>query len=79
MLLSKGFELLQLGMGTVFLFLIILLFMIKLMSWLIAKFEQPKQKVVPSQSANFGTAIQVDKKTYNIIQKAMKQHFKNDA
>ena len=70
MLIEKGIEMMWLGMGTVFVFLFVLLILIKLMSKIVRSIEIPREA-----NQVVSPAIQVDDKTFKVLQQAMKQHY----
>jgi len=73
-LLMEGVELMMLGMGTVFVFLIMLIGCISLMSYLVARFlpEQAPLAVAPRRAAP--PAMSVDTETLAVISEAVRQH-----
>lgn len=50
-LMQQGLDLLVFGMGTVFVFLALLVLTTHLMSWLVSRFEQPAVPVPPAAAA----------------------------
>ncbi len=71
-LVIEGFKFMGLGMGTVFLFLVVMIFSMNLMSYIIHKFfPEPEATVAPTSSA----APQQDNKTViAAITAAIKHH-----
>ncbi len=71
-LVLEGFKFMGLGMGTVFLFLIVMIFSMNIMSWAIHKFfPEPQANAAPTASA----APQEDnKKIIAAITAAIKYH-----
>ncbi len=67
-LIQQGVDMMLYGMGTVFIFLIVLVLAISLMSRLVAKFS-PAAPLVPAE-----TAEPVDALTAKIIQAAIAKH-----
>lgn len=71
-LLLKGVELMLFGMGIVFIFLILLVFAIRLMSRLVARFApEPAPLAVASPAP---TSVPADPDTLAAIQAAIRQH-----
>tara|TARA_R110000787_G_scaffold38998_21_gene97923 strand:- start:3267 stop:3500 length:234 start_codon:yes stop_codon:yes gene_type:complete len=70
-LIQQGVDMMLYGMGTVFIFLIVLVLAISLMSRLVAKFS-PAAPLVPVKAAE--TAEPVDALTAKIIQAAIAKH-----
>ena len=77
MLIDQGIEMMQLGMGIVFFFLIVLLNVIKLMSFCVNLVAPPVQNNKNNRNNPNNKASAVDGKTLQIIQKAIKQHYNN--
>jgi len=70
-LVGEGFDLLLYGMGTVFVFLVLLVVATRLMSTLIVHFF-PEQDL--TQKPGDEAAVQVDPLTLKIIQAALDKH-----
>ncbi|ACE83083.1 OadG family protein [Cellvibrio japonicus] len=74
LLLEQGLELLVYGMGTVFVFLILLVYAVNLMSWIIATyFPEPEPQVAPHPKPNIAQHP-VDETTLAVIKAAIRQH-----
>lgn len=75
-LLLEGLNLMLLGMGTVFLFLVMLILCIRLMSSLLNRMiaPEPTAAVATTTVAAKGCCAQVDTDTLNAIQIAIKLH-----
>lgn len=74
-LFSQGFTLLTYGMGTVFVFLIILIMVTYLVSGLITRyFPEPEPAPALKRTAPQQARSGVDAKTLKIIQAAVEQH-----
>ncbi len=71
-LLQQGLDLLSFGMGTVFVFLTLLVMATALMSRVIGRFLPDAPAVVPTVAAN--SRKTVDAKTLRIIQAALNKH-----
>lgn len=74
-LVSQGLELAAFGMGTVFIFLTVLIFVTRLMSFLVLKF-QPIEASMPAATATQAKGLQ-DSQLIAVISAAIKQHRKN--
>lgn len=75
-LLAQGIELMLLGMGVVFTFLIVLVYCTMLMSWLLHRYQGqavPDAATPLSAAVAPGTAA-VDALTLQVIQDALRQH-----
>lgn len=72
-LVQQGLDLMMFGMGTVFVFLTVLVVVTTLMSNIINRFfpEAPAPEVAPSPAKTGG---QVDSKVINVIQAALDKH-----
>ncbi len=75
-LLQQGFDLMLFGMGTVFVFLALLVVGTIAMSNIIARFfpEPAKEEPVISPSSNVDASQQITPKTLKIIQEAILLH-----
>ena len=74
-LLLEGVELMLFGMGIVFAFLVLLVFAIRLMSALVARFAPESTPLASaSPTPTPPTAPQVDSDTLAAIQAAIRQH-----
>jgi len=61
-LIMEGVKFMFLGMGTVFVFLIIMIFAVNLMSWIIHRFFPEPQAVKESISTGVQSGVQEDNK-----------------
>jgi oxaloacetate decarboxylase gamma subunit len=76
-LLLEGVELMLFGLGTVFLFLILLVLMIRVMSWVIERFTAKTSVPVSNASIAFAAKSAPDKPSAVVlaaIQSAIHQH-----
>ncbi len=76
-LLSQGFALLISGMGVVFVFLTLLVFCTRFMSFLVARYFPEPEEIIESSAPTAGsTAINntVDKQVIAVIQAAISEH-----
>jgi oxaloacetate decarboxylase (Na+ extruding) subunit gamma len=74
-LLEQGLELMLIGMGVVFSFLILLVILTNLMSWFVNRFfaeEQPALATPPVALPS--SAAAVDATTLRVIEDAIRQH-----
>jgi len=69
-LLSEGFTLMWIGMGTVFVFLIVLVTATQVMSLLINRFY-PEKEFIPEHTS-FASVI--DDETFSVIKEAIRVH-----
>lgn len=78
--LEQGVDLMLFGMGTVFVFLTLLVFSTRLMSWAVNRFF-PEPALTPARSANSATPslTPVDPKVIAVIQDAIHQHRAKDS
>lgn len=72
-LLSQGIELMLVGMGVVFAFLVMLVGAVSLMSRLVARFA-PDAPVVMPRAAVMTAAPAVDDRTLAVIREAVSRH-----
>ncbi len=75
-ILEQGFDLMLFGMGTVFVFLTLLVFATRIMSWAVNRFfpePEPIMAASPAQPSPGSTAA-VDPKVLAVIQEAIHQH-----
>jgi len=77
-LLAEGIELMIFGMGTVFLFLTILVYATGLMSSLISRYLPEPITVTVAKTRPRPTTASVDPKVVKIIQAAIEQHRQRD-
>jgi oxaloacetate decarboxylase gamma subunit len=76
-LLLEGVELMLFGLGTVFLFLILLVLIIRVMSWVIERFAAKTPVPVSSASPSFAAKAAADNPSADVlaaIQSAIHQH-----
>jgi oxaloacetate decarboxylase gamma subunit len=74
-LLAQGMQLLTFGMGTVFVFLMLLVIAVNLMSALLQScFPDPIAPETQARAVKKAPAAAVDSKTLSIIQDAIRQH-----
>jgi oxaloacetate decarboxylase gamma subunit len=76
-LLLEGVELMLFGLGTVFFFLILLVLIIRVMSWVIERFTAKTPVPVSTASASFAAKSAADKPSADVlaaIQSAIHQH-----
>lgn len=71
-LFREGFSLMLMGMGVVFAFLVLLVFMVGLMSRAVLRFS-PEAEVVPSAQAPAAPSA-TDSRTLAVIRDAIRQH-----
>lgn len=72
-LVAQGLELMAFGMGTVFAFLTILVFITSLMSKLVTKFT-PEEVAVPAPAAPALQTQGVDPQLLKVLSAAVKEH-----
>lgn len=72
-LVVQGLELMAFGMGTVFAFLTILVFITGLMSKLVTKFT-PEEVVVPATAVPTARSQGVDPQLLKVLSTAVKEH-----
>jgi len=75
-LFQQGVDLMLFGMGTVFVFLTLLVVGVRIMSWVVEKFfPEPEPETEFSQAPLSGTmATPVDSRVLTVIQQAIQQH-----
>lgn len=73
-LMGQGFDLMIFGMGTVFVFLTLLVFCTLLMSSVISRFLPDAEIEPPANDQAIDTAQPIDSKTLSIIQAAIYAH-----
>ena len=71
-LMQQGIELMYFGMGSVFVFLTLLVILTTLMSALVQRFVKPEPPAAPVSSAR--PAVQQDSQLLAVISEAIKQH-----
>jgi oxaloacetate decarboxylase gamma subunit len=72
-LVTQGLELMVFGMGTVFVFLTMLVFVTTIMSRLVLKYA-PEPEVVPAKSARKPAQGGVDPQLLKVLSAAVKEH-----
>ena len=76
-LLQNGLELTIYGMGTVFVFLVLLIFVTRAMSWMVLRFDNPVSgEITGRREAGQPAAIQEQGELIAVITAAV-QHYKN--
>lgn len=73
-LLSQGIELMLVGMGVVFVFLVMLVGAVTLMSQLVARFAPDSPLAVPRGSLTAPAVPAVDDRTLAVIREAVRRH-----
>ena len=78
-ILQQGFDLMAYGMGSVFLFLTLLVIAVNIMSWVIRNFLPepeafPVDNAAPRSIAPSPSSANVDPKVLKVIQEAVSQH-----
>ncbi len=73
-LIDQGLNLMLFGMGTVFVFLTLLVFATTLMSRLVTRFAPEAAPLASSPQVSTATSPNVDSKTVRIIEKAIAAH-----
>lgn len=75
-LFAQGFELMLIGMGVVFAFLLLLVGMVSLMSRLVARFAPDAEPAParPAAPAATSPAAAVDRRTLAVIREAVARH-----
>lgn len=73
-LMQQGTELMLYGMGTVFIFLTLLVLLTTIMSSLIQRFVKSEPEAVPKPAPVAANAAQNDSQLLAVISEAIKQH-----
>ncbi len=73
-IMEQGFDLMIFGMGAVCVFLTLLVFLTRLMSWFVNRYIPEPEQPVPVEPAKAASAVPVDPKVLAIIQGAIHQH-----
>ena len=73
-LLEEGLNLMAVGMGTVFTFLVLLVFITSAMSRLLNRFVPEEAAVRPVQAPQSSAQTSIDATTLAVITEAIKQH-----
>lgn len=74
-IMEQGFDLMLFGMGTVFVFLTLLVFATRSMSWVVNRFFPENEPVIPVEPTPVAVnAAAVDPKVLAVIQEAIHQH-----
>ncbi|HEY7774332.1 MAG TPA: OadG family protein [Marinagarivorans sp.] len=77
-IMSQGLDLMIFGMGTVFVFLTLLVFLTRAMSWFVNRYLPEPEPVIPSVPKPADSS-RVDPVVIAVIQKAIHQHRKKQA
>ena len=77
-IMSQGLDLMIFGMGTVCVFLTLLVFLTRAMSWFVNRYF-PEPEPVISAAPQPADSSRVDPKVVDVIQKAIHQHRKKQA
>jgi oxaloacetate decarboxylase gamma subunit len=73
-IMEQGFDLMIFGMGAVFVFLTLLVFLTRLMSWFVNRYIPEPEQPIPVEPVKPASSNIVDPKVLAVIQDAIRQH-----
>lgn len=73
-IMAQGFDLMLYGMGSVFVFLTLLVFATRFMSWLVNRFFPEPLAPIVNKPVPFASSPTVDTQVLAVIQNAIHQH-----
>lgn len=73
-IMEQGFDLMIFGMGAVFVFLTLLVFLTRFMCWFVNRYIPEPVKPIPVEPVKPASSVSVDPKVLAVIQEAIHQH-----